>query len=255
MPSTILIVQLLMRTHGNSSVASVFAASLQGLTNSSGRLIRDFCDECARHKDAAQPLAQPDPQRHAAYWPHFILVLRHPAVAGQLAQTLGVIDDTHSCASRFFDASALVKVFTNEPASEVVRTYWQVRATKYTTPFCFYDAMNVLKSKWKHKGQLSIDEYLDAAFRLAAWYGASSAQVRDLDFADPLTFSETKKISERSALDLSDAFQILSVKRGCFPDLANDSATILVTADNGLAIAARLEGVRAWDVLLEPPPQ
>jgi len=155
----------------------------------------------------------------------------------------------------FFDASALARVFTDEPGSEVVRTYWHARATKYTTPFCFYEAMNVLKSKWKHKGQLSIDQYLEAAFKLTAWYGASSAQVRDLDFADPLTFAETKAIAERGALDLSDAFQIMSVKRGYFAVLVNDSATVLVTADNGLAVAARLEGIRAWNLLLEPPPQ
>jgi len=42
--------------------------------------------EDERH--AAQPVAQPDPQRHAAYGPHFILALRRPAVAGRLASTL-----------------------------------------------------------------------------------------------------------------------------------------------------------------------
>ena len=89
----------------------------------------------------------------------------------------------------------------------------------------------------------------------AAWYGASSAQVRDLDFADPLTFSETKALAERNALDLSDAFQIMSVKRGYFSVLVNDSATVLVTADKGLAVAARLEGIRAWNLMLESPPQ
>lgn len=64
----------------------------------------------------------------------------------------------------FFDASALAKVFAEEPGSVVVREYWRLRATKYTTPFCFYEAMNVLKSKWKHKGQLALPNYLEAAF-------------------------------------------------------------------------------------------
>ena len=66
----------------------------------------------------------------------------------------------------FFDASALAKIYSDEPCSDVVREYFRSRATKYTTPFCFYEAMNVLKGKWKHKGQLTIDQYLDAAFRL-----------------------------------------------------------------------------------------
>jgi predicted nucleic acid-binding protein len=155
----------------------------------------------------------------------------------------------------FFDASALVKVFADEPGSIVVREYWRSRATKYTTPFCFYEAMNVLKSKWKHKGQLTLPSYLEAAFELTVWYGASSSKVSDLDFTDPLTFAETKSLAERSGLDLSDAFQIMSVKRGYFSVLVKDSATVLVTADNALAEAARAEELRVWNINLEPPPQ
>lgn len=154
----------------------------------------------------------------------------------------------------FFDASALVKVFTDEPGSDATRKYWHERSTKYTTPFCFYEAMNVLKGKWKFKRQLSERQYFDAAFGLAAWFGASSARIDDLDFADPLVFSATRSLAERSGLDLSDAFQIMSVKRGYFSVLVNDSATVLVTGDNALAIAARAEGLRVWNPMCEVPP-
>jgi len=154
----------------------------------------------------------------------------------------------------FFDASALVKVFSDEPKSIAVREYWQSRATKYTTPFCFYEAMNVLKSKWRYKGQITLQNYLEAAFQLTAWYGASSSRITDLDFTNPLTFSETRALAERSGLDLSDAFQIMSVKQGYFSVLVNDSATVLVTADNALGVVARQEGLRVWNVNLEPPP-
>lgn len=101
----------------------------------------------------------------------------------------------------FFDASALVKIYSDEPSSDVVRQYFNARATKYTTPFCFYEAMNVLKGKWKHKNQLSLDQYIDAAFRLTVWYGASSSWIDDLDFADPLTFSSARTLAKRSELD------------------------------------------------------
>jgi len=155
----------------------------------------------------------------------------------------------------FFDASALAKVYTQEPCSDVARQYFNSRPTKYTTPFCFYEALNVLKGKWKHKGQLSLDEYLDAAFRLTAWYGASSSKVKDLNFTEPTTFAEAKTIAQRSQLDLSDAFQILSVKKGYFSVLVNDSTTVLVTADAELAKAARAEGLRVWNLTTEPVPQ
>ena len=163
--------------------------------------------------------------------------------------------NTFAARADFFDASTLAKVFVDEPGSEVVREYWRSRATKYTTPFCFYEAMNVLKSKWKHKGQLTLPRYLEAAFQLTAWYGASSSKITDLDFTNPLTFSDTRSLAQRTGLDLSDAFQIMSVKRGYFSVLVNDSATVLVTADNALADAARSEGLRVWNVNLEPAPQ
>ena len=154
----------------------------------------------------------------------------------------------------FFDASALVKVFAEEPLSDVVRTYFHGRPTKYTTPFCFYEAMNALKGKWKYKGQLSADEYHEAAFQMTAWYGASSRHVEDLDFTDPQTFVRAKRISLNSGLDLSDAFQIVSVKFGYFSPLTDESKTVLVSADAALAAAARLEGLRVWNVLTEPQP-
>jgi len=155
----------------------------------------------------------------------------------------------------FFDASALAKVYSDEPGSDVARQYFNSRPTKYTTPFCFYEAMNVLKGKWKYKGKLSIEQYLDAAFRLTAWYGASSSQVKDLDFTEPSTFFEAKKIAQNYGLDLSDAFQILSVKKGYFSVLINESSTVLVTADRELAVAAQALGLRAWNLMVDPPPQ
>lgn len=154
----------------------------------------------------------------------------------------------------FFDASALAKIFSDDHHSDVARTYFGRCPTKYTTPFCFYETMNVLKGKWRYKHQLTFDQYLDAAFRLTAWYGASSSRISDLDFTDSATFVEAKYIAERNGLDLSDAFQILSVSKGYFSGLVNDSSTVLVTADRALAVAARKEGLRAWDLMHEPAP-
>lgn len=153
----------------------------------------------------------------------------------------------------FFDASALVKVFTDEPFSGVVRTYWHSRPTKHTTPFCFYESLNVLKAKHRNRGQLTETEYLKAAFELTAWYGASSKQVRDLSFEDPQTFAQTRGLAQRHKLDLSDAFQVMSVKQGYYSRLVNDSRTVFVTADVQLARAARAEGLRVWSVTEDQP--
>lgn len=154
----------------------------------------------------------------------------------------------------FFDASALVKVYVSEPKSDVVRPYFQACTTKYTTPFCFYEALNVLKAKWLYRRELTRDEYLDAAFRLTAWYGAATQRIEDLDFTVPTVFATAKRLVEQKDLDLSDAFQIVSVKHGYFSRLVNHSQTVLTTADKRLAVAARAEGLRVWSVMEEPPP-
>lgn len=159
-----------------------------------------------------------------------------------------------ACRADFFDVSALVKYYCNEPRSEVLRQYFNSRPTKYTTPFCFYEAMNILKGKWKYKNQLSRDEYLLVTSNLTSWYGASSNNIKDLDFTNPLIFKNAKDLVERTELDLSDAFQILSVKYGYFSPLVRESQTILITADKLLAKTAREEGLRAWSIMEEEAP-
>jgi hypothetical protein len=57
-----------------------------------------------------------------------------------------------------FDASALVKIYITEPGSELIRDYFNNRApTKYTTPFCFYESMNIIKGKWIYNGKITKD--------------------------------------------------------------------------------------------------
>jgi predicted nucleic acid-binding protein len=154
-----------------------------------------------------------------------------------------------------FDASALLKVFTNETGSDVVRNYFNNHSpTKYTTPFCFYEVLTVLKVKCLYRREITRDEYANAAFRLVAWFEASSRQVKDIDLKDPSVFIRVRDLAGRHSLDLSDAFQILSVKEGYFSGLINDSRTILVTADEDLAKASRAEGVRCWNCLTQPAP-
>jgi predicted nucleic acid-binding protein len=157
--------------------------------------------------------------------------------------------------ANFFDASALVKLYISESGTEIVRPYFDRETTKYTTPFCFYEALNVLKVKWLYRKEITRDEYLQASFHLLAWYGAASDGINDLDFTSTATFSDTKRLVEKTSLDLSDAFQILSVKFGYFSRLIGDSKTVLVTGDKNLALAARAEGLCAWYFIEEPEPR
>lgn len=152
-----------------------------------------------------------------------------------------------------FDASALVKRFLNEQGSDVLCQYWNTHSTLYTTPFCLYETLGVLKLR-KLRYNLTKEGYFEAATRVVAWYRASTRSVKDLDFTRADIFANAKKIAEQHDIDLSDAFQLLSLQEGFFAPLVGDSATLLVTADESLANAARARGLRVWDCLRQPMP-
>jgi predicted nucleic acid-binding protein len=166
-----------------------------------------------------------------------------------------------SARASFLDASTLVKLHIREDGSDVVRAYFESEPLKYTTHFCFYEALSRLKGLWK-KGRkvgeahtkLTKEEYFDACSRLFSWHQAMSKRIDDLDFLSIHTFLEARKIAKKGDLDLSDTFQILSVKSGYFSVSGGDSQTVFVTADKGLAKAARTEGLRVWYCVSEPPP-
>ena len=148
-----------------------------------------------------------------------------------------------------------MKLHIDENGCDIVRAFFNREPTKYTTPFCFYETLSAFKLKWKRK-EIDKDKYLDSARRLTAWYGAATQRIDDLNFSGHTVYAEAKRIVEKTSLDLSDAFQILSVKRGYFSPLCGDSTTILVTADKELADAARCEGLRTWYFMdtTQPPP-
>jgi predicted nucleic acid-binding protein len=156
--------------------------------------------------------------------------------------------------SNCFDASALVKLYVNETGSDIISNYFNNEPTKYTTPLCFYEALNVLKVKHFYRKEISSVEYHDATFNLTAWFSSIVNNIEDINFLTPSVFKNVQNISKKYSLDLSDAFQILSVKEGFFSKLSGDSRTILVSADKKLSEVAKLEGLRVWYFLDEPMP-
>ena len=153
-----------------------------------------------------------------------------------------------------FDASALVKLYIDEPGSPELRWYWNTQATRYTTPFCLYETLGILK-RHMLKGTLTKEAYLKAATHAVTWFRASSSQMRDIEFTEHEFFRDAKDLVEHTDLDLSDAFQLLSLQIGYFRHLVGGSATLLVTADEALAAAARGRNLPVWDCAREPIPQ
>lgn len=155
----------------------------------------------------------------------------------------------------FLDASAIIAFHTAEPMSYVLCEWWHKEATKYTSPMCLFESLNVYKSKWKFQGKLTQDQYREACFNTYHWYQASVRHVKDLDFDSAHVFQQAYLLATKHSLDLSDAFQILSVRDGFFSRLINESATVLCTGDAGLTKAAREEGLLVWNFTMEVPPE
>jgi predicted nucleic acid-binding protein len=155
----------------------------------------------------------------------------------------------------FFDASALVKRYVNEKGSPALRVFWKTQATKCTSPFCFYEALRVLKRyKIQKNPKLTKEQYLDAAQDLTDWFRASSSQIPGLDLTKPQVFENTVSVAKSQDFDLSDAFQLVTLQAGAMAKIVGGSVRLLVTADEDLAAAARKMGLRAWDCEREPAP-
>jgi predicted nucleic acid-binding protein len=63
----------------------------------------------------------------------------------------------------------------------------------------------------------------------------------------PEIFMEAEDLARQHGVDLSDAFQIITVRNGKFKNWAGESKSVLATADRGLADAAKKEGLLAWN--------
>lgn len=152
------------------------------------------------------------------------------------------------------DASALIKLYIEEPGSDILRQYKANEPTCYTPIFCYFEALTQFKVKWLYRKEISQEQYRKATSSLTAWFAHTAKRMPDLDFTDPGIVLEAQSLSKRYSLDLSDAFQILSVKKGFFSSLPGESSTILVTADGDLVKAARNEGIKAWYFMSEAQP-
>lgn len=77
----------------------------------------------------------------------------------------------------------------------------------------------------------------------------------EVDITQFSTFNEVEKISKSYSLDLADAFQIVTMKKGFPAILQGDSKTIFITGDKDLANAARSENLRVWNCMSEEEPE
>ncbi len=166
-----------------------------------------------------------------------------------------MIDTPEWVKYRYLDASVLVKLYVDEPHSETVRQFVSQHPKPFqTTALCLAEAMNVLKAKWLKK-QLPVDDYLRAVRRLTVDAWGKVIEIQDYGLLNPSIHNGLARLVQRYNVDASDALQLLTIKNGVHSRMVGESASVLVTADKGLADAASAEGVRAWNCVDGPAPE
>jgi predicted nucleic acid-binding protein len=140
-----------------------------------------------------------------------------------------------------------------EPGSDNVQAHFAEHHRFYMTSLCFAEALGVLKRKMLG-GQITKEEYFSACYVLIAYLRDGRICLEDTP-ASPEIFMQAEGLARLHGLDLSDAFQIITVKHGKFRTWAEESKTVLATADGDLEKAAEKEGLRAWNVekISKPP--
>ena len=156
--------------------------------------------------------------------------------------------------THYLDASAIVKIFVIEDGSDRIKQYFENQSGFYTTSLCFAEALGVLKSKHFKRGKMSEEEYLTSADELLGLLSAGIIEIEDVNISDRSIFCEVEALARKYRIDISDAFQIVSVKGNYFSQFKSDSKPILITADADLARAARSESLRVWNIIEESEP-
>jgi predicted nucleic acid-binding protein len=158
--------------------------------------------------------------------------------------------------AHYLDASAMVMLLVDEADCDCapVRRLFDAEPEFCSTPLCLAEALGVLKKKWDQK-RLTDDEYFRAAQQLIVHAWSGKVRVDDLALFDPAVFAQVEKKGRAHGLDVSDALQLETIKKGYFSRaFVGGSAAVLITGDDELARAAAAEGIRVWDCKREPRP-
>ena len=162
------------------------------------------------------------------------------------------------CKAHYLDASALVKLVADDPEEDLGREalrkyYWGHTASMYATSYCIAEAFSALKSKFL-RGRITEDQYITYVQKFIRHFLGVNLRLDQVPILSPLVFSEAERLIKKHKIDFLDGFQIVTIMHGQFHSMGLNSQSVLVTADRGLAKAARAEGARVWECTSEPPP-
>lgn len=156
--------------------------------------------------------------------------------------------------ANYLDTSALIKLLVDEPDGSQLKEYFERNHGFYVTSLCFAEALGVLKAKYFYREEITEKGYLRRSYLLTEWIRGRRIELDDVSLTDPAMFDEVETIVKKYQIDVSDALQIVTIKKGEFNKFVGESQSLLITADEDLANAARSEGLAVWDCIHEPSP-
>lgn len=164
---------------------------------------------------------------------------------------------------RYLDASVLIKLVVDENDSAIIRGFFRNNVNFCTTSLCLAEALGRIKGIWKkgtdNRPKLTMEEYLVSTRNLLGYTHTLSIphgkiEIDENILSDAATHLKVEQIASNNQLDLSDALQLYTIKHGKYSHMGPESASILITADVPLAIAARAMDIRVWNCSKEPAP-
>lgn len=161
--------------------------------------------------------------------------------------------------THYFDASALVKLVADDPDEErgrdVVRGYYSGhRDSVYATSYCVTETLSAFKRKFlQHR--ITEEQYIRYVREFLRLVLGGNLRIDDeVSVLSPIVSTEAGRLIKKYKIDFLDCLQVVTVLHGKFSVLGPNSKSILITADEGLANAARAEGVNVWNCQNETAP-
>ncbi len=159
----------------------------------------------------------------------------------------------------YLDASAIIKLLIKEDGSDVLVQYFNSENSFHTTSLCFAETLGILKAKYSNKKkkikEKNKENYLTASDELIGYINEQLINIDNIDITQEDIFIEVESLVQKHALDISDAFQIVTIKHCYFSQFDCDTKPILITADSYLAEVAKKEELRVWNCMNEPSPE
>jgi predicted nucleic acid-binding protein len=142
-----------------------------------------------------------------------------------------------------------VKLVVKERGTKAIKRYMKDECTSdfHAISPCFIEALSVLKLKHRRK-EIDEETYFAACDILGSYTdGNGDIELVNVNISDSAVFWQVEKIAKRYHLDVIDGCQIFAMTK-MLEDLSQPRAMkpVLITSDEDLAKAVRLEGLMSW---------